>query len=287
MNDDKKILVMGATGQQGGAVARRLLSSGWAVRILTRNAQSAAAQALAKKGAEIATGDMDDRVSLDKAMAGVHGVFSVQTFQGEGGVEAEERQGKTVADAVKDAGVKHLVYTSVGGAERQTGIPHFDSKWRIEEHIRRLGVPATILRPVFFMENLNMPLFIRMMMVGTLERVLGRDKPLQMIATSDIGELAVIAFERRNELLGKAIELAGDSLTPPQMSETWRRVTGKRLWSLPIPMGMVRRMPEEMSKMMIWFGEKGYDADIPALRKLYPGLLTFEQWLSKRQTAAA
>ena len=147
-NSEKTIVVTGATGQQGGATARHLLAQGWHVRALTGDPQGAAAQALAAAGAEVVSGNMYDRASLDQAFAGAYGVFSVQNFWlPDVGAAGEVRQGKIVADAAKAAGVRHLVYTSVGGDERQTGLSHFDSKWQIEEYVRSLSLPVTVLRP--------------------------------------------------------------------------------------------------------------------------------------------
>ena len=151
-NAGRVILVSGATGQQGGSVARNLLEWGFAVRALTRDAEKAAARELADLGAEVVGGDLEDRASIERVLDGVYGVFSVQQFW-EVGVEGEVRQGILLADAAKEAGVEHFVYSSVGSAHRDTGIPHFDSKWDVEEHVRASGVPYTVLRPVFFMQN--------------------------------------------------------------------------------------------------------------------------------------
>ena len=279
-NSDKLIVVTGATGQQGGATAKHLLKQGWRVRGLTRDVQGAAAQALAAAGVEIISGNMDDRASLDKAFAGAYGVFSVQNFWLPNvGAAGEVRQGKIVADAAKAAGVRHFVYTSVGGAERKTGISHFDSKWQIEEYIRSLGLPATILRPVFFMENLTSP------MMGPRDGVLANAlKPttsLQMIAVEDIGFFAALAFARSQEFTGKAIELAGDSLTMPQVAEAMTRVTGQPVQFVEVPLAQVAAFSQETADMLAWFNDHGYEADIAGLRNLNPGLQTFETFLRK------
>ena len=144
-NVERLILVCGATGKQGGAVARSLLDRGFRVRGLTRDPQKPEAQALAEQGAEVVQGDMEDRSAMDRVLEGAYGVFSVQNFW-ETGYDREVKQGKTVADAAKATGVEHFVYSSVGSAHRQTGIPHFESKWEIEEHVRQIGLPYTILR---------------------------------------------------------------------------------------------------------------------------------------------
>src|SRR5919112_3623770 len=154
--NDKMIAVTGATGQQGGAVARKLLADGWKVRALTRDTNKPAAQELASLGAEIFAGDMEDRAQLDAAFKDVYGVFSVQNYWLPNvGFEGEVRQGKNVVDAAKAAGVQHLVYSSVGAAHRGMGQKHFESKWQIEQYIHSLDIPYTILRPAFFMENYN------------------------------------------------------------------------------------------------------------------------------------
>jgi uncharacterized protein YbjT (DUF2867 family) len=151
-NGGRLILVSGATGQQGGAVARSLLGRGIGVRALTRDPEKPEAKELVDLGAEVASGDLEDRSSIERVLDGVHGVFSVQQSW-ETGVEGEIRQGVLLADAAKAAGVDHYVYSSVGSAHRETGIPHFESKWEVEEHVRGSGVPYTVLRPVFFMQN--------------------------------------------------------------------------------------------------------------------------------------
>jgi uncharacterized protein YbjT (DUF2867 family) len=144
---DKTVLVTGATGRQGGAVVRHMLAKRWKLRALTRKTSSHAAQALARQGVEVVQGDLEDPSSVAIATAGVYGVYSVQDFWAVG-ARREVQQGKNVADTAKKAGVKHFVYSSVGGAERNTGIPHWESKWEIEKHIRSLGLPATVLGPV-------------------------------------------------------------------------------------------------------------------------------------------
>ena len=132
MTNDRTILITGVTGHQGGAVARALLSSGFRLRGLTRKPQGEQAIALARQGIDVVKGDLDDEATLRRALAGVWGVFGVQNTQ-EAGVERGEVQGKRIATLAREAGVEHFVYTSVGSADTRTGVPHFDSKWRIEE----------------------------------------------------------------------------------------------------------------------------------------------------------
>ncbi len=276
-NGGPLILVSGATGNQGGAVARHLLERGFRVRALSRDTQKPEAQALAEGGAEVVRGDLNDRPSVDLALEGAYGVFSVQNFY-EGGYEGEVRQGKTLADAAKEAGVRHVVYSSVGSAHRETGIPHFDSKGEIEEYKRQSDLPYTILRPVFFMQNWEM--MRDQILDGTLAQPLDPEKPLQQVNVEDIGAFAAIAFENPDEWLGREVDLAGDELTMPEVAETMSQVTGREISHYQVPWNQFReQMGEEFAVMYEWFNEVGYEADILALRSEYPELTTLEQYL--------
>ena len=278
------ILVAGATGQQGGAALRQLQARGFTVRALTRDPQASAAHALATDGVEVAQGDLDDRASLDRALVGAHGVFSIQNYYLTG-FEGEVRQGKTLADAAKAAGVGHFVYSSVGGAERRTGIRHFESKFQIEQHISAIGLPHTILRPTFFMENWGRSRDA--ILGGTLAQPLDPARPLQMVAVDDIGAFAALAFARPERWLGSAVELAGDELTMPEAADIFARVAGRPVRYARVPSDEVRRaMGEEAATMFTWFNDAGYAADIPALRALYPPLTTLERWLRRNGWAA-
>jgi uncharacterized protein YbjT (DUF2867 family) len=273
------IVVTGATGQQGSAVVRHLLSNGWKVRALTRDLNKPAAKALAEAGAELFRADNDDPASLAAAFKNAYGVFSVQNFWLPNvGTEGEVRQGRAIAEAAKAAGVQHFVYTSVGAAHRGMGQAHFASKYQIEQHIQALGLPYTILRPVFFMENFNWqrPQITNRTYTGFGLRP---EKGLQMIAVNDIGAFAELALASPQDYLGRTIELAGDELTEPQIVDTFTKVIGRpvRLAAPQMPEGA---SPEpEMTAMFQFFNGQGYDADIPTLRKLYPPLMTLEQWL--------
>ncbi|MBA2712859.1 MAG: NmrA/HSCARG family protein, partial [Rubrobacteraceae bacterium] len=211
-NEGRVILVSGATGQQGGAVARSLLERGFAVRALTRNPDKPEARESADLGAEVVGGDLEDRSSIEQVLDGVYGVFSVQQF-GEVGIEGEIRQGVQLADAAKAAGVEHYVYSSVGSAHRETGIPHFESKFEVEEHVRASGVPYTVLRPVFFMQNWEF--MWEPILGGTLPQPLDPDRPFQMVAVEDIGVFAAMAFGDPETWIGREVDLAGDELTMP------------------------------------------------------------------------
>jgi uncharacterized protein YbjT (DUF2867 family) len=279
--NNRIIAVTGATGQQGGAVTRKLLTEGWKVRALTRDFNKPAAQELKVLGAELVTGDMDNRAELDAAFQGAYGVFSVQNFWLPNvGYEGEIRQGKNVADAAKAAGIEHLVYSSVGAAHRGMGQKHFDSKWIIEQYIHSLNIPYTILRPAAFFENFN---WERASILNGTFNALGLrpDKERQLIAVEDIAVFVALAFANPEKYLGKTIELSGDALTESQIADTFAKVIGRPV-TLTMPTGSAgRRSEEEMEAMFNFFNGEAYDADIPALRKLHPGLLTLEQYLLK------
>lgn len=274
------VLVTGGTGNQGGAAVAHLLASQRArVRVLTRDPDSAKARALASRGVELVRGDFDDAAALHTALAGVSAAFSVQGFRDKGGVVTEERRGKAFADAVKRAGTPHLVYSSVDGAERASGVPHFESKWRVEQYIRELGLPATILRPVAFMENFAAAAFPRSMFLGILRVTLGNAKRLQLVSTSDIGWFAARALENPERYSGRVIALAGDELNVGEIIETYRAVKGHAPTPFPAPRFLPKLMPKEISSMLYWFAEYGYQADIAQLRKENPALLSFASWL--------
>jgi uncharacterized protein YbjT (DUF2867 family) len=271
----KPILVTGATGQQGGAVARALLAKGQQVRVMTRHPEKAAS--LAKAGAEVVQGDLTNQAILQMALRGVHGVFAMSTWVEEG-MEAEVRQGTMLADAARQAGIAHYVYTSVGSAHRNTGIPHFDSKWKVEQHIRQIGLPATILRPVWFMENFTT--FAKPSAEGVIMLPMKPARKLAMVALKDIGEFGAAAFLRPNDFLGQAIDLAGDELTMPDVAAHLSKVTGRSIQFQGLPLEQAEAaMGHDLATMFRWFNEVGYQINVAALKQTFGiPLTTFAEW---------
>ncbi len=289
MNRGKdRIVVFGATGKQGGAVAHELLAKGHLVRAVTRHPDGAPAQALAKAGAEVVLGDLDDESSLAQVVAGTWGLFAVQNTW-EAGVEREEEQGKRLARVAKQKGIQHIVYTSVGSAHRKTGIPHFENKFRVEETIRDLGFPSyTILRPVFFMENLASPMMLPAIQQGQLQFGIAPDTRLQMIAVSDIGKHGLRAFERHAELSGQAVDLAGDELTMPEVAKALSQATGQTVAFLRAPIEEIRKFSEDYATMLEWFDRVGYDVEIARLARESGVVATpFETWMTRVDWATA
>jgi uncharacterized protein YbjT (DUF2867 family) len=277
------VLVIGATGRQGGATARALGRLSVPVRALVRDPKEPAAQALARSGAEIAVGNLDDVDSLVAAMAGVRGVYSIQNWWLTGATR-EVRQGKNVADAVKKARVPHLVYSSVGGADRGAEITHWQTKWQIELYIRELGLPATILRPVSFMETYYIPDVEKGILGGKLLDPIRAEKPYQLIATDDIGEWAALALSQPERFKGKALEIAGDELTNPEIAAAFARVMGRPVKFQRLPLFLTRLvLGKEFYQMFRWFNDHGYRADLAALRREYPEVkpTSLEAWLAR------
>jgi uncharacterized protein YbjT (DUF2867 family) len=233
MANEKTILITGATGKQGGATLRHLAKrGGFKLRALTRKPDGDAAKAVAALGAEIVAGDFDDAASLERAVAGAWGVFAVQNTW-DAGVEREEEQGKRLAKIARDKGVQHFVYTSVGSANRRTGIPHFENKFRVEETVKQLKFPShVILRPVFFMENLPSPWFLN---GDKLTTALKPETKLQMVAVDDIGKFGAAAFVEAEKFRGAEIDYAGDAATMPEAAAALSEVTGKTVTYQPIP----------------------------------------------------
>ena len=276
---DRTILISGATGQQGGATARALAGKGFKLRALTRNPDSDAAKALATAtGAELVKGELDDEASLKAGLAGAWGAYAVQNTW-TAGVEGEEAQGHRFAKAARAADVQHYVYASVASADRKTGIPHFDNKFRVEDTVRSLGFPSyAIIRPVFFMENLAGPWFLN---GDKLVTALEPTTELQMIAVADIGQYGALAFtdERFKNL---ELDIAGDTATMPQAAEALGGALGRKIEYMQIPMSEIRKNSDDLALMLEWFEAVGYDADIPGEAKKYGVKPTsLKEWASR------
>jgi uncharacterized protein YbjT (DUF2867 family) len=265
------ILITGVTGNQGGAVAQALKGAGFHLRGLTRAPDGARAAALARQGVDIVKGDLDDDASLRRAVAGAWGVFAVQNSLGVG-VEREEAQGKRLATLAREAGVQHFVYTSVGSANKRTGVPHFDNKWRIEETVRSLRFPShVILRPVFFMGNLLAPFSLQ---GSTLGWALGPGTKLQMIAVDDIGWFGARAFTDASALNRREIDVAGDVRTMPESAEVLTEALGRPIAFAKTPIEQVRQYSNDTAVMLEWFERVGYSADITGLEREFGRALT-------------
>ncbi len=279
MNYLLSVLVTGATGRQGGLLARHLLRHGHRVVALTRQLDSPAALALEALGAELAQGDFDDRSSLRAAARRADAVFAMAT-PFEAGVEAEVRHGLNLIEAARLAGVQHFLYSSVAGADQRTGIPHFDSKHEVERTLRRSGLPYTIVAPTFFMENLTSPLFRQGLKAGFLAMGLSPTRGLQMVALEDLALFFAQVLDFPQVFLGQRIEVASDEVTGLQAADLLSYVSGHRIHYQQLPLDFLRERSEDLARMYEWFERVGYHADIITLRRQFPrvGWHTFEEW---------
>jgi uncharacterized protein YbjT (DUF2867 family) len=269
MSGKLNVLVTGATGKQGGALVRELLSRGHSIRALTRKPQSPAAAALAERGVSIVAGDFQDQGSLERAARGVDTVFAMSTPFGTS-EKTETREGINLVRAASSVGVKHLVYSSVAGADRDTSIPHFESKFEVEQELRRSGVPFTIVAPVFFMENFLADYMAASLAQGSIALAVPATRRLQQIAVADIAQFSALVIERREKFLGKRIDIASDELTLATAAEAISEASGRRIEYTALPIDTVRQWNEDQARMLEWFDTVGYDADIVGLRSLYP-----------------
>jgi uncharacterized protein YbjT (DUF2867 family) len=275
----RSVLVTGATGLQGGAVARQLLRRGHRVHAFVRRTDSPAARELRALGAELVVGDFDDMDSLVQAAQGMDAMYAMAT-PFESGLDEEIRQGLNQADAARLAGVRHYIYSSVAGADRLTGVPHFDSKHRVELHVRRSGLPYTLLGPTFFMENLTGPAFAQGLKAGVLAMGLPPTRGLQMVSVDDLAAFTVRVLEEPDRFLEQRIDVASDEVTGQQAAGLLSMVSGHRIHYEQLPLDLIQARSEDMAAMFEWMDRVGYHADILTLRHQYPevGWHTFEDW---------
>ncbi|GAA5917960.1 hypothetical protein JCM6882_001064 [Rhodosporidiobolus microsporus] len=276
------VLVVGATGQQGGSVIRALqaLPSPPKICALSRNPNSPAAEKLRAQGIEVVKGTLTDKSSLVSALTGAGSAFLVTTIPGKG-ARTEVEQGVTFIDAAKETSLPFLVYTSVSDISPTCGIPHFETKAKVEEALNASGIKNTVVAPVAFYDNFpKTPGLGTFALMGVFDAAL-QGKKLQMVAVEDIGYLAAQALADPAKHAGRRIKLAGDELTMEEVRQTYERVEGRGVWKAWIPGFVTNFFPHDFGSMLRFFYEKGFSADPKKLRKEYPGLRTFQQWLEE------
>lgn len=275
-NNSKSILVFGATGRQGGGVAQKLLDDGWHVKAVTHNPGKSSTVELKRLGAEIVQADMNDKSSLLKAMEQVYGVYSVQPLYPED-PEKEIEHGKNVADAAQESNISHFIYGSVSGAERDSGVPHFEKKWEIEKYLRSIDIPFTIIRPAFFMENFKN--FTesqgeRLNLQGFIEEHI----KLKMISVQDIGSFTSVVLNNPEEYINKSLNIAGDELNLKEVANVFQEE-----FKVECDVQKSAREKFQKNKMFQWYETEGYQADIPKLREIYPDLLDLSSWVRQSE----
>ena len=282
MANSKLVLVTGVTGKQGGAVARALIAKGHRVRGMTRNIDSDAAQAVAALGVDLVVGDFRDSDSLAAAVAGVDTVFAMGT-PFEAGEDAEVAQGVAIVDAAVGAGIDHFVYTSVASADKSTGIPHFDSKWEVEKHLASTELDWSVIAPVYFMENLFFGENLGALQNGSYPVPLPLDLSLQQVAVADIGAFGALVVDRKDDFVGRRVEIASDELTSAGSAAALSQLLDRTVEHFEVPMEQIRAFSEDFAVMYEWFIETGYSVAIDGLRTAHPevGWHRFADWAAE------
>ena len=275
----KTVFVAGATGMQGGAVADALMQRGQSVRGLTRNAESARAGSLRAAGAELVAGDLTDENALSDGMQGADAVFAVTT-PFERGPDDERVQGAALIAAAKRAGIAHFVFSSVGSADQGTEIPHFESKYAVEGMLAESGLAFTVLRPVYFMENVLSPAQKKQLSEGTFAFPMPPDRPLQQVCAPDYGAVVAEVIVDSDFYLGRSIDVASDELTLTEQVGILSKVIGRHVEYRELPFESLGEPGSDMRMMFEWFASTGYRAEIPFLRTEFSHIPwhSFESW---------
>ena len=305
MSDKKIIAVVGTTGQQGGGIARAILDDpdgGFAVRALTRNPDSAAAKALAARGAEVVAADLDDEASVRNALEGAYGAYFVTAFWEYLDTAREQVQARNMANAAKAAGLAHVVWSTLpdtrdhlAGDDRVPTlqgtykVPHFDSKAEADRFFTEAGVPTTFLSTTFYFES-----FLEYFPPvrdenGTLVLSLPmRDRKLSGIAVEDIGRTAYAIFQRGTGLVGETISIAGENLTGAEYAERFSKELGEEVVYRPFDVDAVRASgapgADDLANMFFYYAEHeeffAGARDPERVRTLHPHLQDFATWLA-------
>lgn len=275
------ILVTGITGNQGGALARELLDDGYTVRGVTRDPSSDKAKAIRARGAEIVQGDFEKPDTIVDAARGVDVAYIMST-PFEEGTKAETRQGLNAVDAVTDAGVGHIIYSSVADADKETGIPHFESKVPVERRVKEGHIPWTIVGPVWYRENLLSPWWLPALKEGKLTMAMSGDRSLQNISVPEVGRFNAHVVRNHERFAGEQIDLASDATTPETMARLVGAAADVDIEFVRVPQSEARKENEDFARMQDWFERVGYDVDIDGLRRRYPdiGWQGFAAWVT-------
>jgi len=277
--NSRTILVVGATGRQGGAAVRHLLSDGWYVNAISRRPYSEPALALRDMGVDVLEGDLEDSASIDRALAGAQGVFSVQDFW-EHGYDGEIRQGEKLVDAAVSANIRYFVQSSMYGSDRDNHLTYSRSKYKVEQYLLESGLPFTILRPAFFMENLETAPWRDAVLGGSLELAYPANRPLYMVAADDIGGVVAQVFDDPSRYAGHRIDLVSDAITPLEMASALTNAIGREVSFRNVPAVEYRETSPAWAALFQWLACDTVHVDLRELRRIYPGLTRFSRWAS-------
>jgi len=283
MTQQKSIFITGGTGNQGGAVVGSLLNDQrWNLKVLTRNPFTEKCKEYRNQGIEIIKGDLNNPSSYIDSLDGVYGVFSVQNFID--GIETEIRQGKLLVESAKAVGINHFVYSSVSGADRKTGIPHFDSKHIIENYIKELSIPYSIIRPTSFYENLLNPEVKKRILKGKLVMPLKPDLIQEYIGVQDIGNAASTIFQNPDNFMGRTVTISSDSLSMIQVSELLSSTMERKIIYEKLP-GLISRlvMGKNLYKMFKWINknEPTFVENAEKMNNEFSGMMKMKTWIER------
>jgi uncharacterized protein YbjT (DUF2867 family) len=285
-----QVVVTGATGQQGGATARRLLAAGRQVRALVRDTTSSAATALEAAGVEVVHGDFDAPSSLVPALKGAAALFAIPpAAYGPGGtdVELEFARGRALADAASAVGIEHVVFSGV--ASTPEPLAGFQGKARVEQYLREQIPLVTVLRPARFMSNYlgTGAIGLDGIAGGVHRHIFPPDEPVQIIALEDIAEFAALAFDDPDRFAGRTLELAGDAPTPTEAVAAISEATGVAVRYEQLTHDEAAALNSEIAHVrQRWISGSRWHADIEVLRVVHPGLRTFADWLAESGATA-
>ncbi|WBP86052.1 NmrA/HSCARG family protein [Kitasatospora cathayae] len=282
INAKLPVAVTGATGAQGGATARALLRTGCPVRALTRDTDSASARELSSLGAELVRADFDDPASLTAALDGAGALFAMSTPFGTD-LDTEVRQGIALLDAAAaTTGLRHVVFTSATNADRSTGIPHFDSKQRIEQHLAGLDLPWTVIGPAAFLDNYANDWTLESLREGVFHLPMPPGVPLPVIAAETIGAFAAHVLTHPDAYAGKRIDIASQWCTGEQIAAAITAASGRPIRCQEVPLSVVETYSEDLAAMFRYFQEVGLDIDTDTLHAEHPTV----EWRSLEDWAA-
>ena len=265
---NKLIVVIGATGRQGQAVIKSLIKKGYNIRALVRNPEKAN-ELLNGSNVEIFKGDLKNIDSLSGLFNNAYGLYFALPF-----LKVSIEFGKTLLNTAKDSNLEHIIYSSVGGADRNTKVNHFCYKKEIEDYLKSLGMPYTIIRPVGYMDEFANPKSIKVI-TGLLNLYLSKSKKFQLISLQDIGRFVEIAFENPVKYISKEIEIAGDELTLTEVFEKIEKVKNVKIAPARIPGFVKFILPKILKQMFTFYEEDGWRADLKSLREENPELLKY------------
>ncbi|WP_407977582.1 NmrA/HSCARG family protein [Brucella pseudogrignonensis] len=277
-NSKQPILVFGATGRQGGSVAKALLKAGWPVRALVQDSSTAASLQLRNAGVELVQGSFEQTDVIRSAMKDAYGVFSV--LPANLAAEDEVRHGILIADIAAETGINHFVYSSGASVGNElTGVPRFDAKPLIEAHVRQLDMTTTIIRPMIFMEMLVRPGFG--LDEGRLVSLIQPDQSIQLTAVEDIGRFVAAVLADKPRFGGATLKIASDRLTGRQLGIALSEAAGRPVTFERFPEDVLAANSDlaHMAKSLE-DGPLAEQVDLKLMHEINPDLLTFASWLA-------